>query len=354
MATRFGGVGVSLPLNQLGANGFALQAGASMYVPSGTFNLRHGGASTVQTFDPILGIWRPSGFDGTSWQQVDSDGNNYRVANLTGCPVAALLTTAGSGYTSAPTVTPSAGSSVWTAIMGQVVTSITVTQGGNNYQYPPIVIIQAPGFPGIQADAYCTISGGVVTSVTMLDVGGGYNAPPFITFFNDPRDTVGNGAQAVPVLAGTGTVNGVVCNNNGTPLTALPTLAFSGGGGTGAVATSIMDWAVTAYAVTSGGAGYAAPVEVITVGTGIPTTATAYVNPNTQAGFLRVQAATFVGAVSGGAITATGQIALNTGHIGGVASNIAGAVFGGAAPTTAAVLTLTVGGVNDFAWIQGG
>lgn len=354
MASRFGGVGVSLPLNQLGANGFALQAGAVMYVPPGTFNVRHGQAATVQTFDPILGVWRPCGADGGNWEQVDSDGNNYRIANQTGCPVAALLTNAGSGYTTPPTVTPSAGGSTWTAIMGQVVSSVTVTNGGSNYQYPPIVIIQSPGFPGIQADGYCTISGGIVTSVTLFDQGGGYNAPPFITFFNDPRDTLGNGAQAVPVLGGSGTVNGVVCTNHGTPLTSLPTLAFSGGGGTGAVAVPIMDWAVTAYVVAGGGAGYATPVEVTTLGTGIPTTATAYTNPSTQANFLRTQPALFVGAVTGGAIVAAGQTLLNSGHIGGIASNISTIVIGGAAPSGAASFTLTVGGVNDFTWIQQG
>jgi hypothetical protein len=356
MATRFGGVGVSLPLNQLGSNSFELQAGAVMYVPPGTFNVRHGLNSSVQSFDPILGVWRPIGADGGNWEQVDSDGGNYRIANQTGCAVAALLTQAGTGYTTAPTVTPSAGNSIWTAIMGSVVSSVVVNFGGSNYQYPPIVIIQAPGFPGIPAAAFSTIVGGAVTAVAMQDVGGGYNTPPFITFFNDPRDTLGGGASGTAVLTGLGTVTGLLCNNHGVPITSgtVPTLTFSGGGGASAAAVAIMDWTVTSYAVTSGGAGFTGAVEIITVGNGIPTTATAYNNPDTQASFLRTRGATIQGALTGGAIVAAGQVVLDGGHIGGITSNISPAVIGGGGPTGAPTLTLAVGGANDFLWIQQG
>jgi hypothetical protein len=357
MASRFGGVGVSLPLNQLGTNSFGIQAGAVMYVPSGTFNVRHGPYSTVQTFDPVMGVYRPIGADGGNWEQVDSDGNNYRIANQTGCAVAALLTQAGIGYTSPPTVTASAGSSVWTAILGQVVNSITVNLAGSNYVYPPIVYIQAPGFPGIPADAYCTLNNaGGVSSVTMIDVGAGYFSVPFVTFFNDPRDTTGQGAAATAVLAGNGTVTGLLCNNHGLPITSgtVPTLTFSGGGGASAAAVAIMDWTVTSYAVTGAGAGYAGALEITTLGTGIPTTATAYTNPNSQASFLRSRAATIIGALSGTGVTATGQTLLDGGHIGGITSNISAVVFGGGGPTTVATLTLGVGGANDFLWMQQG
>jgi hypothetical protein len=358
MASRFGGVGVSLPLNQQGTNTVELQAGAVYYVPPGTFNIRHGSASTIQTYDPVLGVWRPIGYDGGNWEQVDSDGNNYRVANQTGCAVAALLTQAGTtGYTSPPTVTPSAGGSAWQAILGSTVSSITVTATGANYVYPPIVLIQAPGFPGIPAAGYSTLNAsGGVASVTMNDVGAGYTTVPFITFWNDPRDTTGGNAAGVAVLAGLGTVTGLLCTNHGSPITSgtVPTLTFSGGGGASAAAVAIMDWAVTSYAVTGAGSGYAGALEISTIGTGIPTTATAYTNPNTQASFLRTNPPQIVGALSGTGITATGQILVDSGHIGGVTSNIAALIIGGGAPTTVATLTLGVGGVNSYLWIQQG
>ena len=355
MASRFGGVGVSLPLNQLGTNSFELQAGEVMYLPPGMLNLRHGANSTLQVLDPVMTVWRPCGADGGTFEQVESDGNNYRVANQTGCAVAALLTQAGTGYTSAPTVTPSAGSSTWQAIMGQVVNSITVNNGGSNYTYPPLVMIQAPGAPGICATAYSTISAGAVTTVTMTDVGAGYTTVPFITFYNDPRDTTGQGAIGTAVLAGNGTVTGLICTNHGLPITSgtVPTLTFSGGGGASAAATAIVDWTVTSYAVTAGGAGYVGPVQIQTQETGIPTTATAYTNPDSQASFLRTRPAQIRGAISSNAIPATGQVLLDGGHIGGTTSNLEILIIAGIA-TTVATLTLGVGGANDFLWMQAG
>src|ERR1700684_1982399 len=139
MAQRFGGVGVQLPLNQIGTNGFELQAGAVFYIPSGTWNIKHGPYTTVQVLDPVTGVWRPAGDDTQSFRQVDSDGFNYRLANQTGCPVAAMVTNAGSGYTSAPTVTAGAGSPKLQAIMGTgISTTVTVTAGGSNYTDPPL------------------------------------------------------------------------------------------------------------------------------------------------------------------------------------------------------------------------
>ncbi len=357
MASRFGGVGVSLPLNQQGTNCIALQAGAVYYVPPGTFNVRHGPYSTVQTFDPVLGVWRPVGADGGIWEQVDSDGNNYRIANQTGCVIGALLTQAGTGYTSPPTVTASAGSSVWEAILGSVVNSVTVNAAGANYLYPPVVLIQAPGFPGLPAAAYCTLNAsGGVSSVTVTDVGAGYTSVPFITFFNDPRDTTGGGAVGTAVLAGLGTVTGLMVTNHGVPITSgtVPTLTFSGGGGSSATATAIMDWTVTSYAVSNAGAGYGGAVEISTIGTGIPTTATAYTNPDYQASFLRTRPAVIYGALSGTGITATGQILLDGGHIGGITSNIGAQIISEGGATTVATLTLAVGGANDYLWIQQG
>jgi hypothetical protein len=355
MANRFGGVGVTLPLNQIGTNGISLQAGQVQFVPPGYYNLRHGIYSSVQTFDPVMNVWRPCGSDPGAWQQVDSDGSNYRIANQSGCPVACLLTNAGTGYTTAPTVTASAGGSKWTAIMGQVIsTTITVTAPGSNYLYPPLAIISAPQGPGITASAKVNLTAGAVSSITVIDQGGGYTSPPTISLVNDPRDTnPGSGATAVCTLTGAGTVNAVICTDHGTPLAALPTLSFTGGGGASAAATVIMDWAVQAYVVSGGGATYTGNVIVTTIGTGIPTTATAYTNPNSQASFLRTRPAVILGALSAGAITATGQVLQDGGSIGGIASNIGFATFGGAVGTVA-TLTFTVGGIDDFLWMQAG
>jgi hypothetical protein len=356
MPNRFGGVGVTLPLNQIGTNAIEIQAGEVFFIPPGYFNLKHGGFLSLQTYDPIMLCWRPVGADGTNWTQVDSDGNNYRVANQTGCPVAALLTSGGAGYTSAPTVTAGTGGSSWTAVMGQALSSVTVVTGGSNYTYPPAVLISAPGAPGIAASGYCTLSGSSISTVTLTDVGGGYTAPPTISFLNDPRDTTGSGGVATPVMAATQTVTGLICTNHGNPITGgtVPALTFAGGGATTtATATIIMCWTVTSYAVTNGGTNYGGAVEVTTLGTGIPTNATAYTNPNSQASFLRTRPAIIVGALSSTVVTATGQTLVDGGVLG---NNPTVLVLGGSTGGSPTVATLTLGlaGANDFLWMQAG
>lgn len=366
MSNRFGGVGVTLPLNQLGTNGFTLQAGEVFYVPPGVFNLAHGPYSTVQTFDPVMNVWRPVGNDGVSWFQINSDGNNYRIANQTGCPIGAVLSNAGSAYTSAPTIAAAAGSSSWTAIMGQVVsTAVVVATAGSNYVYPPLVLFQAPPTPGITATAQSVITSGTVTSITVINQGAGYQTAPFVTLLNDPRDTTGNNATAVASLTGAQTVTGVICTNHGIPITSgtVPALTFSGGGGSAAAATIVMDWTVTSYAVTAGGLGYSGVAQVTVLGTGAPTIASAYVNPASQSQFLRARSPSINAALSAGAITATGQILLDGGHLGSVPSGTTatnntqiltvGGVLTGST-STVATLTLGVGGVSDFLWIQQG
>jgi len=81
---------------------------------------------SIQVKDPVSGLWLGigsnvgggGGKDGFgAANPIYSDGVNYRIANQTGCPVGALLTNAGSGYTSTPTVTAaSSGGSIWKAM----------------------------------------------------------------------------------------------------------------------------------------------------------------------------------------------------------------------------------------------
>ena len=132
----FGGPGQTL--NTYGwPNTYALQAGEVYYPFSnqnpanpgkGTGNagwgsIKLGRYAVWQVLDPVSGIWRGIGDDGNAQRFVYGDGFNLRIANQTGCAVAAVVTTAGSGYTSAPTVTASAGNSSWVAVLGPLVST---------------------------------------------------------------------------------------------------------------------------------------------------------------------------------------------------------------------------------------
>jgi hypothetical protein len=341
MVMPFGGPGVVPSSRGVPSSALTLDPGRSYIIPAGSWAIEAGLYGTIERFDPVTGIWRKAGDQGRGVSFVISDGNNQRVVNRTGCAAGALLTNAGSGYTSTPTITPSAGNSVWQAVMGAVVnTAVTIATGGANYLYPPIVQISSPSNPGIQATGIATITAGAVTGVTITNQGGGYLATPTLNFVNDSRDTTGGGATAVLSLTGQGTVNGVLCVDHGNPLTAVPTLTFTGGGGASAAATAIMDFSMTGYTVGTAGAGLAAPVQVW--GIPAPTAGTAaYTNPMSQVGLVNMRQGNIIGAVTGGGVTATGLLVQDGGHYEAVPSLI---VAQSGLATTEPVLTATVGG----------
>jgi hypothetical protein len=351
MPLVFGAQGVQPTLRGQPTNNYALQAGEAMKIPAGGWMLALGKYSSYQVYDPITTIWRTIGSGGLNGKSfhVHSDGVNHRITNQTGCAVGALITNAGTGYTSAPIVTASAGASVWQPVVGGAVnTSVTVGNGGSTYVYPPQVMFSAPPSPGVQAAGHCAISGGVVTSVTVDQQGAGYTQAPTITFFNDDRDLTGSNAQATAVLTGSGTITGLLCTDHGNPLAAVPTLAFSGGGGASAAATTIMCWCIVSIAF-AGGSGYTSGAGAVkfsavpqyTAGTAI------YVNPATQVDLVRMrEAIIYVPTTAAGAPTATGEVTLDGGIYQNVPTSITvqnSGLYPGA--TTA---TLTMGGLLDY------
>ena len=344
----FGAQGVQPSLRGQPTNVYALEAGQTMLIPPGNWGARPGRYSAVQQYDPIAGFWRAIGgsYPTADHIKVESDGVNWRFANQTGCAVGALITAAGSGYLSPPVLTPGSGNSVWQAIVGGAVsTAITITNGGTNYVYPPLVQVAAPPPLGLQATGYATISGGAVTGITVVDQGAGYTGgAPVITLVNDPRDTTGSGAAATCVLTGAQTVTGVICTDHGNPVTSLPTLTASGGSGTGATFVTIALFTVTAYTVVTAGSGYSGTVEVSFLG-GFSATAPSYTNPTTQLNLVRTRKASLLAALSAGTLTATGQTVYDGGLYPGVPTGI---VYGaGQTSQTVGAVAATVGGVTD-------
>jgi hypothetical protein len=358
MPVVFGAPGVTPSNRGQPTNIITLQAGNVQLVPSGSWYARAGRYTTVQEYDPNSGAWRSIGGDWptASMSLLWSDGVNVRIANQTGCVVGALVTTAGSGYTSAPLITPSAGASLWQAIVGGAVsTVVSVTNGGSNYIYPPIVTFTSPNSAGgtgtslgIQATGFATISGGAVTSITVTDQGAGYPAVPTITLINDPRDATGTNASATATLTGAATVTGLIVTDHGNPLTAIPTLSITGGGGTLAAATAIMCWSLTGVTATTTGSGYSGvygAIELSALG-GFPTTAPAYTNPTTQLNLVRPRKASILAAITAGALSNSGQTVLDGGIYPGTASVIIYAPAD-AAVDPAGTLTGSFGGITD-------
>jgi hypothetical protein len=314
----------------------------------------------VQALDPVSGIWLSLATnDGNGPQYVNSDGANWRLANLTGCPVGAIVTNVGSAYTSAPVVTASAGGSTWTAIVGGAInTTVTIGTAGSGYTLPPLVLIAAPAPGGVQATAYAVLTAGVVSSIVVVDQGAGYATAPIITIVpqpNDPSTTI-SAAAATTALITTGTITAVLNTYQGTPQTSLITLTFSGGGGSSAAATVIGCFTTTAAATTgTAGAGYVA--STVYKGTALggynASTPGAVVNPSIGPKLFIPREANFGIVTSSGA----GAVANATFPVidGGLYQNAsaASALMGPptSAPSTVVTFTTAYGGVPDISFI---
>ena len=348
MGIVFGGTGVS---SGRAFQTIALEGGGSTYlIPSGTWRIQLGPYTAYQEYDQVTDSWRNVGDPAGRTKYVDSDGVNFRLANTTGCVVGATVTSGGQNYTSAPTVAVNSGGAMFSAVLGPNVTSITVTNGGTNYVYPPNVIIQSPpsvaSLPAVQATAKATISGGAVTAVTMIDYGAGYSAgAPTVNLVNDPRDSTGSGAAATANLANSGAVTALICTNHGTATGisttgTLPTITFTGGGGTSAAAVPVMAWTVTGITSVTAGSGY--PANVLAEGLSVASGTAQYTNPTVQSNLLLSRPALVGVTTSSGALTTGSTVydgginaQLPTAYVLSGATGSAGAVvFTVARPTT--------------------
>ncbi|MGA8499513.1 MAG: hypothetical protein WB764_28800 [Xanthobacteraceae bacterium] len=351
MVLYYGGAGVTLS-NKLGFTDVGLASGQTYLFPSGWYYVKPGPYSCLQVYDPVLAVWRGVGGEGAGNAQphyISSDGNNYRLANLTGCAVGASVTNVGSGYTSAPTVSISGQNSIWRAVVGGAVSqTVTVSNGGANYTYPPAILFSSPPVGGIQATGYATLSGGALSTVTMVNQGGGYTSPPSISIVNDPRDTLGYGASAVCSLTGAKTIAGVICVDPGSGgLTSVPSLVFSGGGGSSAAATAIMCWSILSFTPTAG-TGYT--TSSLLSGLDVfPTAATTILNPAIQSQWVKTRLAQILMPASAGAPTATGAVFYD----GGIYTSTPTALVttGGELITQSATFAFGMGGENDVSHI---
>ncbi len=379
---RIGGVGIGLNLTGAlasrlpqatgsfapaqGSNVVTLSASECFIIPAGTYQIAAGSYTSLQFLDPVTGTWRTINAE-TSFEPnyVDSDGGNWRLANLTGTPVGALITNAGTGYTNGIgtaatglTITASSGASVWVPVVGGAVNStVTITAAGSGYLYPPILVFDAPPVGGIQASGICTISTGAINAVTVTNQGAGYVTAPNITVINDFRDTAGAGGILTvnATLAGSGALTAMYPSNQGTALTSVPTFTFSPASTT--AATAVMNFVVTGITVGAGlsGTGYktSQPFLVLTQGGIVAgTRATNVAGPIADTGLTQPRQAQIAGTTATNAITASGAVVVDAGF--GLQAVPNGIVLAGGTGTATANgrVTCVVGGITDTSYVQ--
>lgn len=273
-----------------------LAPGEALPIRAGRFMVDAGKYGSIQYLDPVTNVWTllRSGANGSQTMNVWSDGFNARVANLTGCAIAAVVTNGGNGayVQSTTTVTPSAGNSTWQPIIGGAVnTTVSITsvsgvgQGGSGYGIAPLVFFDAPPVPGVQATGIAVLSSGSVSSITVIDQGAGYTAAPGIAIYPNPADPNINAsivnALAVCSLTGAGSLTAVVCTNSGAAVASTMSLTVVGAGAS-ATATPLFMQTATSVTVANAGAGYGTFTALTTSG-GYNTTANpSFTNPTIQ------------------------------------------------------------------------
>ena len=361
------------------SNAITLAAGEVWNVPPGTWWIARGPYTFLQFLDPVTNRMKNWPTVASDAIPIESDGTNWRLANLTGCVIGASITAVGTGSTggltngigstaTGLTVTASNGASTWVPIVGGAVsttlaTSTGTTTAGTGYNYIPLVVVDAPPTGGLQATAVVTsLSGGTVpvANVQIINQGAGYTSAPNLTFVPDPREaaatTPGPTANAVVVVtiaSFSGLLTGLYPSNHGTPLTAVPTLIFST---STAAATAIMNFTVTSFAfttTTANGVGYTSGATVMSTGNLIAAQASpAPVNPFHVSQMVMPRPARITANVVGGVVTSTGQLLEDAGL--GIQVVPSGQILGAntTGGATAIIGTMSVGSLNDTSYVQ--
>ena len=228
-------------------------------------------ADKVTSITPIL-----TGCNYTSVPAVTITGGPGVGATATAIlSVSSLKTNAtGSGYTSAPTVTITGGGGLGataTAVLGTVaagtagqVVGYNITNPGTGYTSVPTVAITGGG--GTGATATATLS---VTNYNITNPGTGYTEPLTVTVTPDQftanaiavLNIVGNIASILPApVTATQVPSGLNPSGIGLGYTSVPTVAITGGGGSGATAIAVLGGPngnqVVSYTITNPGSGY--------------------------------------------------------------------------------------------------
>lgn len=391
MTQRITGPGLGLPYPQnlypselnnappdAATNKIALSPGDTLPIPAGDWYVNLGQYLVLQFLDPVTNTWTMG--PNAAWQGghqfVVSDGFNCRVANLTGCAVAAVITTQGASYVQATTtITPSEGNSTWVPIVGGALavsgTTIASGAGGAGYGIAPEVFIPAPppayananGVGGIQASAWAAIASGTVSGVSFTNPGAGYASGVTVVLNPSPNDpNLSTGITACTVaftLANSGKITGVLCTNSGAPLADPNAFTLTvAGAGSQCTLTHVALQTVTAAAVSGAGDGYGTISALLTTVGGVPSTGGISTNPDGLGLSWRPRPAQI-----GLTVTDVGTLGTQSGVLydGGLfATNSApnyviikqATTEGTLVSVTAATIALTMGGRKDIVTLQ--
>lgn len=208
-----------------------------------------------------------TGSGATATCQLD---NNGSVTSLN-------ITNVGAGYTEAPAITITGGggygATAYSTLGVGGSLNIILNNGGEGYTSAPTINIPGAPLGGTNAVANAIVSV-KAKSITITNAGAGYNNKPFISvggiFIPDANYAVKFSKQ----------VNGIALTNNGDNYTSAPSISFvsNDGNGSGAAATTEMNYYVKSVSINEQGANYlngSVNVHIAPPAIGTPATATA-------------------------------------------------------------------------------
>lgn len=379
MTIRISGPGVGLPLPtnlyptdlnsaplDFATAYLGLAPGEAVVIPAGEWIVENGANSVLQHLDPITGTWRDLSARTGQPNTFFSDGSTRRVANLTGCPVGAVVAGGGTLFTQATaTITASAGGSLWTAVVGGSLTVGSIVNPGSGFTIRPTVLIPDPpsvsanGIGGVPAIGFASLTNATVSSISLSNVGAGYTSPTIAALivpspFDPNLGSITNGTVNF-ILTNTGLITAALCTNSGSPL-AGPALALTltaaGGAGSGATITPVIMQTIVSSGVVAGGAGWGDathPALITTVG-GQPVSVSAINNPAVELTGARPRQAVISGTCNAGG-TITAVVIQDAGLFFGTPT-IAIVPGNGNLSTTLASVTIVMGSAVDTLMIQ--
>lgn len=361
-----------------------LLPGQTFILPATQWQVACGRYTLVQWYDTNSFRWRNFTTQPGQMTTVSSDGTNYRIANTTGTPVAAVINNVGAsnatnGYNTIG-VTISAGNSTWgTLVGGSLNTTLTLTSNGN-YSLAPLALWTPAAnqtYPFIPPTfCFSVTANGNITGANVVNMGAGLTGAGNLTLIQQPGDTSPGGAVVTmnATLTNSGNLTALWPLTPGTEVTAVPTFTFNVGGSM--AANAIMNFTVTGLANSVGnvGANYgnAQPVIFISANgriSGVGATfspsgvggnsCTQITNPDYDINFTQPRMAWLTGNSCSTGVLGNGNVQVQDGGFGLQAVPIMAAIPAnsngngtGASGWVQGAFVAQVGGVRDTSYLQ--
>lgn len=143
--------------------------------------------------------------------------------------------------------------------VGGTITGITITAPGSDYSIGDDIVITGGGGGAVNMAGYvgALVKNGTITGTSITSAGTGYLFGQYVPLINTNTLSIDGTTAAIRISKVDGMINTLSISNAGDKYIYAPDLVFSGGGGSGAIATAELDSpGIAEITVDNGGSGY--------------------------------------------------------------------------------------------------